>query len=216
VRDQIAHLATSEEGAALAASDADAFGRHLVAALADVDGVEREMVRRARAATPLELLAWWRSQRELTLEALAARAPDDRIPWAADEMSTMSFATARLMETWAHGQDVVDALGIRREPTARLRHIATLGVMTRRFSYVLHGLREPADDVRVELEGPGGERWTWGAPDAPASVTGDALGFCLVVTQRRRLDETGLEAEGSAREWLGIAQAFAGPPTARR
>ena len=46
-------------------------------------------------------------------------------------MSLMSFGTARLMETWAHGQDIADALGVRRTPTDRLRHIAYIGVNAR-------------------------------------------------------------------------------------
>lgn len=41
-------------------------------------------------------------------------------------MSAVSSVTARLMETWAHGQDIADVLGVDRQPTARLRHIAHL------------------------------------------------------------------------------------------
>ena len=32
-------------------------------------------------------------------------------PWYGPSMSARSFVTARLMETWAHGMDVADALG---------------------------------------------------------------------------------------------------------
>jgi len=48
----------------------------------------------------------------------------------------------------------------------------------------------------------------------PDRVEGSALDFCLVVTQRRHLDDTKLDVTGDhAREWLQIAQAFAGEPT---
>jgi uncharacterized protein (TIGR03084 family) len=129
-------------------------------------------------------------------------------------MGAKSFVTARLMETWAHGQDVADALGAERPATDRLRHIAQLGVITRGWTYVNRGVEPPAGDVRVELAAPSGEVWTWGPEDAAGRVTGPALDFCLVVTQRRHVDDTVLLVEGAvARDWLEKAQAFAGPPT---
>jgi len=129
-------------------------------------------------------------------------------------MGVLSFASARLMETWAHGQDVADALDARRVPTSRLRHIAHLGVRTRSFSYAVRDLAMPPMPVRVSLTGPAGERWVWeDSDDVPDSVQGSALDFCLVVTQRRNLADTALVVEGeSAAEWMSIAQAFAGPP----
>ena len=127
-------------------------------------------------------------------------------------MSAASFISARVMETWAHGQDVADTLGVSREPTHRLRHVAHVGVRARPFSYVTRGLPVPPEPVRVELTGPAGETWTW-EPDATDSVTGDALDFCLVVTQRRHVADTDLAINGPlAEEWMTIAQAFAGPP----
>ena len=78
-------------------------------------------------------------------------------------MSLSSAVTARLMETWAHGQDVADALGVARTPTARLRHVCHLGVATRGFSFRLRGLPVPVEDVAVELSGPDGALWTWGS-----------------------------------------------------
>ncbi len=64
-------------------------------------------------------------------------------------MSVASSVTARLMETWAHGQDVLDALRLRRRPTDRLRHIAHLGVRTFGWSFRVHGLAVPEQPVRV-------------------------------------------------------------------
>jgi uncharacterized protein (TIGR03084 family) len=133
-------------------------------------------------------------------------------------MGAMSFVSARLMETWAHGQDVADALGVTRAPTGRLRHIAHLGVRSRPFSYLVRGLSAPTDPVGVSLIGPSGETWMWDTEVAPVDhVHGPALDFCLVVTQRRHVADTDLEVQGpAAREWLAIAQAFAGPPGAGR
>lgn len=122
------------------------------------------------------------------------------------------MATARLMETWAHGQDVADALGVERAPTARIKNIAHLGVRTRNFAYSVNEKTPPADDFRVELTAPDGSLWTWGPEDAPQKVTGPALDFCLLVTQRANRADLDLVAVGAdADEWLGFAQAFAGP-----
>jgi uncharacterized protein (TIGR03084 family) len=132
-------------------------------------------------------------------------------------MSALTFTTARLEETWGHGQDVADALGVRRVDTDRLRHIAHLGVLTRGYSFTNQGRPAPTEDVRVELVSPSGERWVWGAETARHRVTGSARGFCLVVTRRRHLADTDVVAEGAiAVAWMTIAQAFAGPPGSGR
>jgi uncharacterized protein (TIGR03084 family) len=128
-------------------------------------------------------------------------------------MNALSFATARLMEYWAHGQDVADALGVRRQPTDRLRHICHLGVRTRGFSFANRGLPAPEGEVYVELAAPDGTTWTWGDPAAPDRVAGPAEDFALLVTQRRHRADVHLTVTGeAARAWLEVAQAFAGPP----
>jgi uncharacterized protein (TIGR03084 family) len=132
-------------------------------------------------------------------------------------MSAASMATARLMETWAHGRDVADALGETPAPTDRLRHIVRLGVRTRNFAFGVHGLPTPFEEFRVELRGPSGAMWTYGPEDATDRVTGPALDFCLLVTQRAHRADLALRAEGpDADRWLDIAQAFAGPPGSGR
>jgi uncharacterized protein (TIGR03084 family) len=138
-----------------------------------------------------------------------------KIPWYGPPMSAPSLATARLMETWAHGEDVAAALGVTRTPTERLRHVAYLGFRTRTFAFLSRGLAAPDQEVRVELTGPGGALWTFGPDDATERVTGPGLDFCLLVTRRRHRDDLALVADGAgADRWLDIAQAFAGPPGA--
>ena len=110
-------------------------------------------------------------------------------------------------------QDIADALGVTREPTARLRHVAHIGVGARAFSYAARGQAMPDVPVRVELTAPDGAVWTWGPADVADQVAGDALDFCLLVTQRRHRDDLALTIEGeTAQQWMAIAQAFAGPP----
>ncbi|HVT20944.1 MAG TPA: TIGR03084 family metal-binding protein, partial [Mycobacteriales bacterium] len=160
------------------------------------------------------LVPSWQDERRRIINALAATDPAMRVPWYGPSMSPMSFGTARLMETWAHGQDIADALGVERAPTDRLRHIAYLGVITRGFSYAVRGREAPVVPVYVALRAPSGAEWTWGDPSAENSVRGAALDFCLRVTQRRVLEDLDLEVTGdAAQEWMSIAQAFAGGPT---
>lgn len=210
---QISHLAWTDEQAVVAATDAAAFGRLLEQALADPAGYVEAGATEGAGEDPARLLARWREGRRRVVDVLAAVPAGTRLPWFGPPMSAASMATARLMETWAHGEDVADALGERREPTHRLRHVAHIGVRTRDFSFRNRGLEPPAEEFRVVLKGPAGEEWTWGPPDAAQSVTGPALDFCHLVTQRRHRDDLALTAVGAdADRWLDIAQAFAGPP----
>jgi len=156
----------------------------------------------------------WRQTRAELLAALSAADPTAKVPWYGPPMSPTSFATARLMEYWAHGQDIADGLGVTRTPTARLRHICHLGVRTRGFSYAVRGRQAPGGDVHVVLSAPDGSTWEWGDASSPDRVEGSALDFCLVVTQRRKLEDTALRVTGDdAKEWMSIAQAFAGGAT---
>lgn len=212
VRDSILHLALTDEVAALAAADPPAFETYRQQRRAGSDPFETH-----RHMPSDQLLDLWRGNRARLLDALRSIDSRARITWFGPPMSAMSHATARLMETWAHGQDVLDALRLKRTPAARLRHIAHLGVRTRGYSYQQHGLNPPTTDVHVALTAPGGATWAWGDPASADQVTGTALDFCLVVVQRRHLDDTELQAEGPhAREWLLIAQAFAGRAGAGR
>ncbi|MFF4338879.1 TIGR03084 family metal-binding protein [Kitasatospora sp. NPDC001540] len=213
VAHQVSHLAWTDRWALLAVRDPEGFGRALEQEFANgFDAVERGAAEGV-GEDPAALLGRWRAGRLEVAAALAAVPPEVRVPWFGPPMKARSMLTARLMETWAHGQDVADALGAERVPTDRLRHVAHLGVRTVGFAFAAHGRPVPDAPIRFELRSPGGEWWCWGPEDAADRVSGPALDFCLLVTQRRHRDDLALTAEGdTARAWLPIAQAFAGPP----
>ncbi len=213
VRDQISHLAFFDDEALKAATDPDSFFAG-IARMAEIgaDVYMDQHIDRGRDMQPSELMQWLIDAGNRLADALDGRDPDERIPWYGPPMRARSFIIARIMETWAHGQDVVDALGVDRQPTDRLFHIAELGIRAFRFSYENRGLGPPAERVRVALRGPTGTVRVWN-DESSNSVTGPLEDFCLVVTQRRHLDDTHLVIEGPiADEWMQIAQAFAGPP----
>ena len=210
IRDQVSHLWFFDQRAALALRNPEAFAEDMKWLMAS--GGTDASVAPGRKVTGAELLAAWRADRADLLSLARTIDPAVRVPWYGPAMAARSFITARLMETWAHGQDVADALSISRVPTARLQHVAHIGARARPFSYLINGLTLPAEPVYVALTAPDGSLWEWGEPAADR-VTGDALDFCLVATQRRHRDDTGLVVEGAnAIEWIGIAQAFAGEP----
>jgi uncharacterized protein (TIGR03084 family) len=212
VATQVVHLAWTDEVAVLAATDKAAWDEVVVKAIADPEGfVDAEALAGAQAS-PDDILDRWRSARSRLQEVLRAHPAGEKLPWFGPPMSPTSMATARFMESWAHGLDVAEALGAAPEPTDRIRHVAHLGVRTRNYAYSVQGLEPPTEEFRVELTAPSGELWEWGPVDAEQSVRGSAYDFCLRVTQRRHLDDLDLVATGAeANRWLGIAQAFAGP-----
>ena len=215
VRDQITHLAHFDEKATLAIVDAEAF-RADVAATRGREGRDSHEARymaRGRALAPRALADWWREAGARLVAAARTLEGKTRLPWYGPDMGARSFMTARLMETWSHGLDVTDVVGVPRPDTDRLRHVVFIGVITRRFSYVNRGL--PPDDtpVYVELTAPSGAVWKHGEPTAANRIIGSARDFCRVVTQRRHVADTDLEVTGaSAESWMRLAQAFAGPP----
>lgn len=211
VRDQVCHLWFFDQRALMALTDPDAFAADAKALMAA--GGTDASVQPGRAISGAAMLSCWRADRAELLAVARTVDPSARVPWYGPAMGARSFITARLMETWAHGQDVADALGAHREPTARLRHVAHIGVRARPFSYATNGREVPAGEVYVELHTPEGETLSWGPPDSVDRVTGPLLDFCLVVTQRRHHRDTALTITGpQATEWIDIAQAFAGPP----
>ncbi|WP_067863459.1 TIGR03084 family metal-binding protein [Nocardia shimofusensis] len=209
---QIGHLAWTDEIATVAATDPAEFTRRVTEAGAGVLTMVDDVAAEAAEMAPADLLRRWRAGRDGLIAALRAVPAGTKLPWFGPPMSAASMTTARLMETWAHGQDVADALGVRREPTARLRGIAHIGVRTRDFAYAVRGETPPAEEFRIELTAPDGGLWTWGPETATQRVSGPAVDFCLLVTQRRHPDDLAVRARGAeAVQWLSIAQAFAGP-----
>jgi uncharacterized protein (TIGR03084 family) len=210
---QIGHLLWTDRVALTAVTDEAGFAKLLQAAAADPTGFVDAGADELATLSPAELLAEWRVTRARLHDALLTVSDGRKLPWFGPPMSAASMATARLMETWAHGLDVADALGVKRPATERLRSIAHLGVRTRDYAFVVNNLAPPAEPFLVELRGPGGDVWSWGSPGAAQRVTGSAEDFCFLVTQRRPLGALDITAQGpEAQRWLQIAQAFAGPP----
>lgn len=218
IADTIGHLLWTDRVSLVAVSRPAAFEELAAEHRADGagDAVDRG-ARQAGAAPPATLLADWRTTRDELAEALLTIPPGTSLPWFGPSMSAASMATARLMETWAHGEDVADALGVQRPPTLRLRHVAHIAVRARGHAFRVHDRRPPEGDVRVELDAPDGSTWTWGEPDAADRVTGSAADFCLLAVQRVHRDDTDLRAQGEVADaWLDVVQAFAGPPGSKR
>ncbi|WP_026414828.1 TIGR03084 family metal-binding protein [Actinomadura oligospora] len=210
---QIAHLTWTEEAALRAATDPDGF----LANLPRIEDVDLAAAEGAKLA-PAELLDRWRKGLAELGMALAALPPGTRLPWFGPPMAAGSMATARIMETWAHGEDVAEALGVTRAPTNRLRHVAHIAVRARDFAFHNRGLTPPAEEFRVEITPPdGGASWTWGPADAAQRVTAPALDFCVLATRRRNRADVDVAATGpDADRWLDVIQTFAGPPGADR
>ncbi|MDX3238320.1 TIGR03084 family metal-binding protein [Streptomyces sp. ME03-5709C] len=210
---QVAHLAWTDRQSLLAVTDPAGFGRVVEQAAVAIGTFVDEGAEQGAALPPAELLARWRSGRAELQAALRAQPPGTRSPWFGPPMSAASMASARLMESWAHGEDIADALGVPRAPTARLRHVTRIAVRARDYAYVVNGLTPPAAEFRVELVAPDGAVWAYGPEDAAQRVTGPALDLCLLATRRRHRADLAVRAEGEdADRWLDIAQAFAGPP----
>lgn len=215
VAHQIAHLNWTDRAALRALTDPAGFAEIQRAAADDLTAVIEQGARDGVALGPVELLVRWRRGRA-DLHAALAGAGRIRVPWIGTTMSPTSMATARIMETWAHGEDVADSLGIERIPSSRLRHVAHLGVATRDHAFRTHHRTPPATPFRVELTAPDGSTWVWGPDGRAPDVTGSALDFCRLVTRRANRADLNLAATADAERWLAIAQAFAGPPGAGR
>jgi uncharacterized protein (TIGR03084 family) len=218
VRDQVAHLASLDETALFALLHPDQFLEQTSAPReARAPRSEPEYLVRSRVMAPRELFHWWRTSSQGLVAAAKDADPATRVPWFGPPMSAVSHLTARLMECWSHGLDVVDVVNIERPPTDRLRHVVFLGMRTRGFSYSNRGLTPNTEPVRLELTAPSGSVWTYGEAGATNRISGSAVDFAEVTTRRRHLADTDLVCEGAAaEEWMSIAQTFAGPPGAGR
>ena len=211
---QIAHLTWTDDIAILAATDPDGFAARLKEAIAAPTSLVDNAAAEGAQLPPADLLGQWRKGRSAMVDALKAVPPGQKLPWFGPPMSAASMATARIMETWAHGQDIVDGLGLARQPTARLRHVAHIGVRTVGFAFMVHNLPVPAEPFRVELTGPNGAAWTWGRArgDEPGHRTRPRLLPSGHPTPSPRRPATSSSSVNRLRQWATIAQAFAGLP----
>jgi uncharacterized protein (TIGR03084 family) len=216
INDVVQHLHDGDLRSMSATIGRENFERERAAieALRD-SGISRRDVTRRRIGdlTGQRLRERWYARMTELCDVLAALPAETRLPWSGPDMGVRMFATARQMETWAHGQEIFDVLGVQREPTDRLRNIAEIGVRTYGWTFTNRGLALPGPAPFVRLDAPSGAVWSWNDPAEDNQVQGAALDFCQVVTQVRNVADTGLRVVGEpAQAWMRIAQCFAGPP----
>lgn len=161
--------------------------------------------------------AWRKNFLEMS-ERYGNADPTKRVKWAGPDMSVRDKITARLMETWSHGQAVYDQLGKVRKNEDRVRPIVLLGVKTFGWTYKVRGEKPPGALPRLQLTAPSGAVWHYGEESQSERIEGNAEDFCQVVTQCRNIADTKLKVIGStAQNWMSKAQCFAGgaePPPA--
>lgn len=217
IRDCVTHLSAFDRRQIEAVVDPEGFAESAAEALSTGRDIVEEARIASMGARGTEAVDELRTARSTMIDLLVRLDPKARIEWYGPPMSPASALTARLMETWAHGQDVRDVLGIDPAASDRLRHVALLGLRARPFAYALRGKALPDADLCVELVAPEGGSWELGDPSSGQRIEGSAVDFCLLVTQRRHRSDTDLVATGGvAEEFLEIAQAFAGPVGAGR
>ncbi len=159
------------------------------------------------------LLERWRADFATLCEALKQADPERRVPWFGPDMGIRMMATARQMETWAHGQDIYDLVRVRRENTDRIRNVCHLGVRTFGWTFINRGLEVPAPAPYVRLDAPSGAVWEWNDGSETNCVMGSAVEFAHVVTQGRNIADCNLTVVGeTANAWMNMAQCFAGEP----
>ncbi len=163
--------------------------------------------------TPSELLSRWQKTCADMAEQLGQSDPKRRLPWFGPDMGVQMFTTARFMETWAHAQAVYDLKNAPREHADRIKNIAAIGVRTFGWTFVNRKQEVPGPPPYVKLIAPSGAVWEYNEPNDEECIEGDAVDFCLTVTQVRNVKDTSLSVKGDvANAWMDIAQCFAGPP----
>jgi uncharacterized protein (TIGR03084 family) len=209
VRDSVAHLADVDELALDTMHDGPRALAKVGAASASSADVTLKGVLRGRRRSGAEVLAWWEASAALIRDGLRAIDPSVRVPWGIG-MRAPSLATARLMETWAHGLDVYAAISVEPVDTDRLRHVAWLATRALPYAYSVAGRQPPSDPLRVELTLPSGNEWSLGPADATNRITGPAGEYCRVFVQRLPVSEApGLSTTGdAARDALTVARAY--------
>jgi enediyne biosynthesis protein E11 len=209
---QVAHLAATFKLAGLAASAPEMFKTVAGRLSPDFDANVRAALAEYLAERPDVLLSRWRAELDRSINALAAVPPDEVVPWLVRPLPPAVLASAGMMELFAHGQDIADALGTKVERTDRIGHLVAFAVRVWDFGYLGRGLQVPDTQFRFEIAAPSGTVWAFGPEDSDQRITGSAADFCLLVTRRRHRDDLDVAATGVlADAWLDIAQAYRGP-----
>lgn len=205
VRDTISHLADFADLAADTLLGGNKVKEWQKAS--DLDVLRQRAIERGRAMRPQDVIEWWRGGRAKVVEPLSHMTEDDRVEWIEGTMSARTFATFRLMETWAHGLDIYQALEIEVEDTARIRHVCWLGWKTLPYAFKAAGL--DYSPVRVEVIGPGYAKWVYGPEDTDELIKGSASDWARVVVRRIKPKDIRLKVTGeNAQKAVEVAQAF--------
>jgi uncharacterized protein (TIGR03084 family) len=188
VQDQVSHLAHTEEVARDTAAGGPRALSSEVLRYAGPEAFTEAGCDQGRQMTPLEVLDWWWTAAAHNRETLAALDASTRVPWGLG-MGWRAFVTARLMEHWAHALDIRAAVERPGQDTARLRHVAWIGVNSLPYAFSVAGIEPPAGrTLRVELAPPAGgdasEPWAYGPEEATDRLTGPAGEWCRVAVQR--------------------------------
>ncbi|MGA2411108.1 MAG: TIGR03084 family metal-binding protein [Candidatus Binataceae bacterium] len=214
--DIIAHLHMGDYAADQSLQGSDefrAFGRQLAKLSQDAKGYLGATHAWLGGIKNRDLLLQWRAFYREMADRFALADPRKRVKWFGPDMSVLSSISARLMETWAHGQALYDLLGETRVNTDRIKNIAIIGINTYRWTFSNRGIEPPGVRPNVRLTGPSGAIWEWLQADSGDLIEGPAEDFCQVVTQTRNVADTSLRISGqTAVAWMAIAQCFAGPP----
>jgi len=213
IKHQVAHLSSTARIAGISASDPELFVKVTAGAEKDFDAAVNALLQPYLELSPADLLARWRTERGDATKALSVLPPSQMVPWVARQIPASALACAGLMELFAHGQDIYDALGAPREYTDRIGHLTWFGTRNRDFGYLVRGLTPPDVEFRYEFTAPSGIAWEFGPAGAENRVTGPAVDFCMLVTRRRNRADLAIQATGAeADKWLDIAQAYRGSP----
>ncbi|MEO6704148.1 MAG: TIGR03084 family metal-binding protein [Jatrophihabitantaceae bacterium] len=212
VAHQIAHLAATFKMAGLAAADPDAF----VAVVSNLSSNFNANVTHALGEYLNDshelLLSRWQDERAKAVKSLAAVPADQVVPWLVNPLPPAILAMAGMMEAFAHGQDIADALGVQRERTDRIKYLVAFAVRTWDFGYQARDEQPPKVEFHFELRAPSGAIWEFGPTDASQRITGSAVDFCLLTTRRRHREDLDIVAVGvDAEHWVDIAQCYRGP-----
>ncbi len=202
----IQHLHGADRMAMLSLSGRENF----TAVLKDPDQVKSSMNPTVTGAPLLD--QWWSYFTDMC-ESLGGSDENRRLAWFGPDMGVKMFTTARQMETWAHGQEIYDLLEVKRVNSNRIKNIAVIGVRTYGWTFANRQMEPPGPPPYVRLTSPVGDLWEFNDPSDENCVVGDAVEFCHVVTQGRNIRDVKLRVVGEpARQWMEIAQCFAGPP----